>query len=110
MHLKTSAEAGGATKKTEKKRMYANFNMAAFLTLTLDFRKADMVETTSKNYLRVRVFHISLPSLGIFSSIMENTYPVPRKGNEGRFIWFSFDHPLITRGDRCPIFFCNNAS
>src|SRR5215467_6904572 len=48
MHLKTSAEAGGATKKTEKKRMYANFNMAAFLTLTLDFRKADLVKSAAQ--------------------------------------------------------------
>src|SRR5262249_30753043 len=61
MHLKTSAEAGGATKKTEKKRMYANFNMAAFLALTLGFRKADLVKSAAqKNYLRIRVLHRSL--------------------------------------------------
>src|SRR5262245_24949068 len=61
MHLKTSAEAGGATKKTEKKRMYANFNMAAFLALTLDFRKADLVKSAAqKNYLRIRILHLSL--------------------------------------------------
>ena len=34
----------------------------AFLALTLDFRKADLVKSAAqKNYLRIRVLHVSLP-------------------------------------------------
>src|SRR5262245_33789692 len=57
--------------------------MTSFLYFDFRFRKADLVKIAKKIYLWVRVFHVSLPSLGIFSSIMENTYPLPRKGNEG---------------------------
>jgi hypothetical protein len=49
--LKISAVATGATNNTEK-RMHADFNMAIFLALSLDFRKADLAVAPAKKLLR----------------------------------------------------------
>src|SRR5215471_21745356 len=57
--------------------------MTSFLYLTLGFVKQIWWKQHRRITYGSGFFMFASLSLGIFSSIMENTYPLPRKGNEG---------------------------